>query len=108
MQLPEALEAEYWQAVQAYEGEQQMTYVTYAERVGVEKGIQLGRVEGRVEGEREGLRAAIELGLELKFGAAGLRLYPELAQVTDNDALHAIVAALKQPVSLEELRRIVK
>ena len=46
MQLPEALEAEYWQAVQAYEGEQQMTYVTYAERVGVEKGIQLGRVEG--------------------------------------------------------------
>jgi len=104
MQLPEALEAEYWQAVQAYEGEQQMTYVTYAERVGVEKGIQLGRVEG----EREGLLAAIELGLELKFGAAGLRLYPELAQVTDNDALHAIVAALKQPVSLEELRRIVK
>ena len=104
MQLPEALEAEYWQAVQAYEGEQQMTYVTYAERVGVEKGIQLGRVEG----EREGLLAAIELGLDLKFGADGLHLYPELAQVTDVATLHAIVAALKQPVTLEELRRIVK
>ena len=63
-------------------------------------------MEGRVEGERDGLLEAIELGLELKFGADGLRLYPELAQMTDNAALHAIVAALKQPVTLEEFRRI--
>lgn len=40
MQLPPELEDAYWQQVQSYEEEQNMAYVTYAERRGIEQGIE--------------------------------------------------------------------
>ena len=94
MQLPKALDQELWQTIAREEGEQKMAYLSYVERIGIE------------QGERQGLLAAIELGLELKFGAAGLALYPTLAQVTDNATLHTLVAALKQTATLDDLRRL--
>ena len=94
MQLPKALDHELWQTLAREEGEKKMAYLSYVERIGIE------------QGERQGLLAAIELGLELKFGAAGLALYPTLAQVTDNATLHTLVAALKQTATLDDLRSL--
>ena len=66
------------------------------------KGIQ----QGRQEGIREGLLAAIEFGLELKFGAEGLELMPEISQIQDVDVLRAIREGLRTINSLDELRQI--
>jgi predicted transposase YdaD len=62
--------------------------------------------KGRQEGLREGLLAAIEFGLELKFGAFGLELMPEISQIQDVDVLRAIQEGLRTINNLDELREI--
>jgi hypothetical protein len=112
MRLPDELEAEYLQAIETYEKEQTVTFITYAERIGEERGFQEGkqegkqegRQEGKQEGKQEGLLAAIELGLDLKFGADGLALLPTIAKISDLDRLQAIYAALRGTASLAEIR----
>lgn len=56
------------------------------------------------EGRREELLSGIELGLELKFGAEGLQLMPEISQITDLDVLKTIREGLRTINSLEEIR----
>ncbi len=58
------------------------------------------------EGRREELLSGIELGLELKFGAEGLQLMPEISQITDLDVLRTIREGLRTMNSLEEIRQI--
>lgn len=70
------------------------------------KGLEQGLQQGRQEGLREGLLAAIELGLELKFGASGLELIPEISQIQDVDVLRGIQEGLRTINSLDELREI--
>lgn len=79
-----------------------MTYITYGERIGLER----GRVEGRVEGQVQGLQEAITFGLELKFGAAGAALLPEIGQIADPTLLQAIMARLKTATTLDDVRAI--
>jgi len=73
---------------------------------GREEGREEGREHGLEEGLVQGLHSAIELGLELKFGAAGLALWPEIAQITQVDTLKALQKALKTATSLAEIRQI--
>ncbi|MEM9906913.1 MAG: hypothetical protein AAF921_17985 [Cyanobacteria bacterium P01_D01_bin.44] len=87
-----------------------MPYVLSLERIarqqGLQEGLETGRQEGLQEGLREGLLSAIELGLELKFGAEGLRLLPEISKLEDVDLLKALQEGLKVAKRLEELQTI--
>ena len=65
---------------------------------GIQQGIQ--------QGIRQQLLAGIELGLELKFGAAGLAVLPEMRKLEDVDVLRAIHEGLKIVQTLDELRGI--
>ena len=56
------------------------------------------------EGLRKGYLAAIELGIELRFGADGLRLMPEISQIDDLDVLQTIQKAIKKAETLNEVR----
>ena len=58
------------------------------------------------KGLQQGLLSAIELGLELKFGAEGLELMPEISQIQDVDVLRAIREGLRTINNLDELREI--
>ena len=49
---------------------------------------------------------AIKLGLELKFGAEGLKIYPEIKKLEDPDLLEAISEGIKAAENIEELRKI--
>ncbi len=92
-----------------------MPYLTTAERIGMEKGIQIGRQEGerdgllkgieigRREGVRDGLLKALELGLMLKFGDNGLLLYQQLSGIQDIEVLREMVERLKTANSLDGL-----
>jgi hypothetical protein len=44
--LPEPLELEYMKEIERFEEEKQMTYITSAERIGIQKGKQEGIIEG--------------------------------------------------------------
>jgi hypothetical protein len=94
MDLPAALERLFEQELYQYEEAKRMPYITSVERSGMEKGL------------REGLLAGIELGLDLKFGAEGLKLLPEIRQVTDVEVLRTIHQSIKTAAAPEELRRL--
>lgn len=41
LELPQALETDFWQTIEQYEAEKNMPYITSVERIGIKKGIQL-------------------------------------------------------------------
>jgi hypothetical protein len=90
MDLPGPLDRLFWQEIDRYEEERRMPFMTTPER--------LARTEE--------LLAGIELGLELKFGAEGLRLLPEIQQLTDVDVLRAVRQSIRTAATPEDLREI--
>jgi predicted transposase/invertase (TIGR01784 family) len=71
-----------------------------------QQGIERGRQEGRQEGRREGLISGIELALDLKFGALGLALMPEIRAINDATTLQAVHAAIRAAVAPEDVRAV--
>ena len=71
-----------------------MQYVTSFERL------------AREEGFREGVLTNLEVSLEIKFGAEGLKLLPDIQKIEDVEILQKLLQALKTAVSPDELRRI--
>jgi hypothetical protein len=96
LRLPEALEATTWQQIRAFEEEQNMTYITTAERIGHSMGLAEGRIEG--------LREAIALTLTTRFGAASEPLLPALQQVNNPDTLHALFTRILGSATLDDVR----
>ena len=78
-----------------------MPYVTSIERMANEE----GREEGRKAG-REDTLLALETALEVKFGAAGFGVMPEIRAIKDGDVLRTICQALKTATNIDELRRL--
>ena len=68
LRLPEDLEKEFMDELTAFEEQQNMPYVTSAERVGIQKGLQQGLEQGRQEGRKEGEAAILLRQIALKFG----------------------------------------
>jgi hypothetical protein len=100
--LPEALEEALWQEIVEYEEAQRMPYITSVQRIGE----RIGEQRGEQRGERKGLLEGVTLGLELKWGADGLRLLPEIGPIEDVYLLRAIHEGLKRVSTPDELRRI--
>jgi hypothetical protein len=75
---------------------------------GILKGREEGLREGILKGIREGLLKGIELGLEVRFGAEGLALYPEIKKIKNVDVLETISEAIKTAKSLEEIEKLCK
>jgi len=73
---------------------------------GLQQGIQQGLQQGIQQGQRQGLLDGITLGLELRWGADGLRLLPEIGRIEDVYLLRAIHEGLKRVGTPEELRQI--
>ena len=90
MELPPALQDLFEEEIHRYEGEKQMPFMTSFER----------------RARTEELLAGIELGLELKFGADGLQLMPDIKQITDVDLLRAVRDAIKPAANPDEVRRV--
>ena len=98
MKLPKELEDSFWDQVTEYEEDKKMPYITSVERRGIEK--------GKEEGIREGILESLPTTLEIKFGAEGLEILPEISQIQDLDVLRAVVAGIKTKKTVQELRQI--
>ena len=79
-----------------------MPYITSVERIGIEKGFK----EGFKEGQIIGFIKSISIALEIKFGAEGLEIFPEISQIQDVGVLEVILTGIKTKNTLEELRKI--
>jgi len=66
-----------------------MPYVTSVEQRGIKKG------------KEEGILKGIEALLEVKFGAEGLGILPEISQIQNLDILEAILTGIKTKNTLE-------
>jgi len=73
---------------------------------GLQQALQQGIQQGQQQGLRQGLLDGIVLGLELRWGADGLHLLPEIGRIEDVYLLRAIHEGLKRVNTPEELRRI--
>jgi predicted transposase YdaD len=73
---------------------------------GRQEGLLEGRQEGLQEGIRQGVLDAISFGLDLRFGAEGLRLFPEIERLSRLSLLRAVQEHLKTARTPEDLRRI--
>ncbi|MBK1633601.1 hypothetical protein CKO31_23220 [Thiohalocapsa halophila] len=68
MRLPENLEQQLWQDIQALEGAQAMRYITSVERIGRRIGWKDGQLAGKQEGKQEGQAALLVMLLSQRFG----------------------------------------
>ena len=81
-----------------------MQVIGNVEKKGYERGMQ----QGMQQGMREGMLKAIRLGLDLKFGAAGMKLYPDIKKIKDIDVLDAISECIMSAASLADIESIYK
>lgn len=102
LRLPEGLRTSFAQEMRTFEEEQQMTYITSIEEIGIEKGRIAGRIEGRIAGMIEG----IAVMLDLKFGDAAQSVIAEIQSITDLDTLERLIRHIKPAQTLDEIRHI--
>jgi hypothetical protein len=106
MALPEELEEQFGIEIEAFEEEQQMSYVTSIEKIGIKKGKEEGLKEGLAEGWAEGLEAGLREGikdtLEVRFEAVSEAIQAGLDQLTDAGKLRAAHRKALQVGTLEE------
>ena len=87
MALPEPFELEYLHELERFEEEKQMTYITSAERIGIQKGIQLGLEQGLEQGLLQGEKAVLLRLLERKFGDVPAAYRDRIAQAQSSHDL---------------------
>jgi hypothetical protein len=90
MELPEGLDNLFWEEITRYQEERRMPFITTPERIGMQKGLLQG----------------IEAVLDVRFGAEGLALMPEIRAIPNHEVLQAILEASKRVASPDELRRV--
>lgn len=101
--LPEELEAQLWDEITRREKEGKMTFVTYGERVGIQKGMEKGMEKGRQEGAAD----TIEAVLAARFGDEGRALMPAIRKVGEIDRLLQLTQQLVAAATLDEARAAV-
>ena len=70
-----------------------------------EEGLVAGREEGRLE-TRASLLTGIEVALDLKFGATGLALLPEIRAIRDVAVLQRMLTAIRSAASVAALTAV--
>jgi hypothetical protein len=114
--LPEEFEDQVWKEVERVGKENQVPFVTYAERSaerrgmekGIEQGIEKGIEQGRGEGERSGMLKVLGPLLKAKFGEEGAAFVADLERVSESEKIQAVANGLADPAAgLDDLRRLV-
>jgi hypothetical protein len=94
LRLPQELEERTWREIRAIEEERNVTYITYGERIGQERGLVLG------------LQRGIVTGLNLRFGEDGRALIPAVERISDPALLQAILERVMTATTTEEVRAV--
>lgn len=102
--LPVPQERELWDRIKQLEQEDNVPFVTFADRQGRQDGLAEGRLEGRLEGLLEGLEAVVEV----KFGEAGLALLPQIRRHASSELIQQLLNSVRLPsTTLDSFREFV-
>jgi hypothetical protein len=96
MRLPEEMDRQVHQQVQATLPEGTMSYISFAERQGIEKGIE--------QGERAGLLRGLRALLEARFGPEGAALVDRLGEQPEPGRIESLTRVASTVRTLDELR----
>ncbi len=75
-------------------------------KAGIERGVEQGIERGLQQGRQQGILFAIKTILELRFGAEGLKLYPEIKKIEDIDLLETIADTARIAEDIEQIRAV--
>ncbi len=64
-----------------------------------------GELRGEARGEVQGIISSIRTTLEAKFGSEGLKLIPQISQITDLERLQGILRSIVLANNLEEIQQ---
>jgi hypothetical protein len=92
------------QVFQKLHGEKAVTFITYAERVGMEKGMEKGLEKGREEGSRDTSLRSLRAALKAKFGEEGESLLAQLPEQTPLARLEELVLLVAVNSTLDAVR----
>ena len=110
MALPDELEEQLYYEIKEFEEGQPMSYITIAEKKGVQKGIkeglQKGIKEGIQKGKIQGLQHAIITILKVKFGEAGLAYADAIKTIEELDKLEDLLEKIEKVDTIEQLQKI--
>ena len=87
IRLPAGLEADFRQALYAYEEQQRMPYVTTVEQAGIEKGLKQGVKQGLKQGVKQGEAMMLLALLQEKFGPDTADAYRERITAAEPEQL---------------------
>ena len=90
MELPPMLEVLCREEIYRYQEENRMPFMTSWERFA----------------RKEGLLRGVEVSLEVKFGAEGLKLLPEIRSLENHEVIDAVLEAIKTANTPEDVRRV--
>jgi hypothetical protein len=93
MQLPQALEQEFWQAIEQYEAERRMPYITSVERIGISQGT------------LKGVRDSVIEVLETRFERVPSAIVAMLERIVDVDLLKTLLRSAIAVQDLDEFRQ---
>jgi predicted transposase/invertase (TIGR01784 family) len=91
----------------AEQGEMIMTLAEKIKQEGIRQGLEKGIQQGIQQGIRQGLIEAIEMGLQLRFGAEGYRIMPDIYPIEDINILRAVKEAVKNVKTLSEIKIVI-
>jgi hypothetical protein len=90
LELPGPLEQHFRDEIDAYQREKVMPFIDIFDRIAIEKALLQG----------------IEVALDVKFGAQGLELMPEIREIRDHVLLRKILKRIRTASSPAEVRRV--
>ncbi len=102
LRLPEGLEQQLQQTIEAYEEEHKMTYITSIERMGIEKGVQQGMVQGIQQGMCQSILAAVRV----RFGEPREALVQQIEALGDTEQLRAVLLCALTAATLPEVEAL--
>jgi flagellar biosynthesis/type III secretory pathway protein FliH len=98
--LPPELDQQLWSAVDDFEEEKTMRYVTSLERMAMERGLQQGLQQGAQQGLRNGMVQTLRRQLVRRFGVLPEWVLTKLAEASQED-LECWIDRILEATSLE-------
>jgi hypothetical protein len=102
VQLSEAEDSLFWEAVKTLEEDKQMPYVTTGERIGLERGLERGLEQGLEQGSLEEARTMLLEALDERFGQVPAAVAETIRQREDRDQLHRLLREAIRCASLAD------
>lgn len=94
LRLPDDLDTMVWQQIKDFEEEEQMTYISTAEKIGMQQGLLQGLQQGKLEGRKEAVSDIVLRMASKRFGVLPQQVHERLIALPDASMNELVLALL--------------